>query len=346
MARTMFRRPLQHRDCTHTAVFELLSNTAAKKRCKATIGPAQESHRQKQCRHPPDVIPMWGQMVNSGNCCGFIYQQGMIRTGVAKHASLQTQDERQTKAADQETPKWHVARHGSLLKNKEKMRIKDTDLAAHLTVHIHLCEARGAERRARSEAAKQYRRKRGIERRREKRKRKGQKLRSVMIAATPAAPQGPGQRSSGPSMAHLSALIRDDLPAASFLETSEVHASWSFLRGARRKRMRAKLPRSCGSRDDYSGAIKDTLEKTEAPKKRVKTVTMRADSLATTEADFFKTLLDHHEETQKHLNELSAQLCQVIRAVSPWTVQLTSQAVPSNREVQDRSTCGSEHECV
>ena len=41
-----------------------------------------------------------------------------------------------------------------------------------------------------------------------------------------------------------------------------------------------------------------------------KTVTMRPESLATTEADFFKTLLDRQEETQKHLNELSAQLCQ------------------------------------
>ena len=35
---------------------------------------------------------------------------------------------------------------------------------------------------------------------------------------------------------------------------------------------------------------------------------MRAESLATTEADFFKTLLDRQEEAQKHLNELAAQL--------------------------------------
>ena len=37
-------------------------------------------------------------------------------------------------------------------------------------------------------------------------------------------------------------------------------------------------------------------------------MTTRKESLATTEADFFKTLLDRQEETQKHLNELSAQL--------------------------------------
>ena len=37
---------------------------------------------------------------------------------------------------------------------------------------------------------------------------------------------------------------------------------------------------------------------------------MRAESLATTEADFSKTLLDRQEEAQRHLNELSAQLSQ------------------------------------
>ena len=55
-------------------------------------------------------------------------------------------------------------------------------------------------------------------------------------------------------------------------------------------------------------AIKDTLEETEALEKRVKTVTMRAESLATTEADFFQTLLECQEETQRNLQELSAQL--------------------------------------
>ena len=52
----------------------------------------------------------------------------------------------------------------------------------------------------------------------------------------------------------------------------------------------------------YSGAIKDTLEKTGALEKDVQ------ESVATTEADFYITLLDRHEDPQKHLNELSAQL--------------------------------------
>ena len=58
----------------------------------------------------------------------------------------------------------------------------------------------------------------------------------------------------------------------------------------------------------HSGVIKDTLEKTEAVDNHVRTVTMRAESLAITEADFFKTLLDLHEERRKHLNELSPKL--------------------------------------
>ena len=48
---------------------------------------------------------------------------------------------------------------------------------------------------------------------------------------------------------------------------------------------------------------------TEALEKRVKTVTMRAESLATTEADFFKTFLERYKSTQRNLNNLSARLC-------------------------------------
>ena len=60
----------------------------------------------------------------------------------------------------------------------------------------------------------------------------------------------------------------------------------------------------------FNGTIKDTLAKTEALEKHVNNVNMRAEALATTEADFFKALLDRQEEAQNHLNELSAQLSQ------------------------------------
>ena len=60
----------------------------------------------------------------------------------------------------------------------------------------------------------------------------------------------------------------------------------------------------------FNGAIKDTFEKAEALEKHIKTVAVRVESLATTEADFFKTLLDRQEEAQRHLNGLAAQLCQ------------------------------------
>ena len=37
---------------------------------------------------------------------------------------------------------------------------------------------------------------------------------------------------------------------------------------------------------------------------------MRADTLVTTEADFFQTLIDSQEETIRELNTLYGQLCQ------------------------------------
>ena len=49
----------------------------------------------------------------------------------------------------------------------DKMQMKETDLAAHLPVCMHLCETRANESSARSEAAEQHRKKRGTERRRE-----------------------------------------------------------------------------------------------------------------------------------------------------------------------------------
>ena len=53
--------------------------------------------------------------------------------------------------------------------------------------------------------------------------------------------------------------------------------------------------------------------------------TMRMESLATTEEDFCKTLLDRQKETQKHLDELSAQLCQT-RATQQETRRTKRQA--------------------
>ena len=45
----------------------------------------------------------------------------------------------------------------------------------------------------------------------------------------------------------------------------------------------------------HNEAIKRTLEMTEALEKRVKTVTMTAESLATTEGDSFKTFLERYQ---------------------------------------------------
>ena len=60
----------------------------------------------------------------------------------------------------------------------------------------------------------------------------------------------------------------------------------------------------------------------------VKTVTMRAGSLTTTDVDFFKTLLDRHEETQSRMNALTPQLFLPVSAkvTTPKTAQAMSGA--------------------
>ena len=57
-------------------------------------------------------------------------------------------------------------------------------------------------------------------------------------------------------------------------------------------------------------ATKCTLEKTDALENNVTTATMKADSLAATEADFFQTLIERKEECLRELNVLYCQLCQ------------------------------------
>ena len=71
-----------------------------------------------------------------------------------------------------------------------------------------------------------------------------------------------------------------------------------------------KFVEATEAEETYHDAIKRTVEKTEVLEKHVKTVTMRADSLVTTEADFFQTLIERQEETIRELNTLCGQLCQ------------------------------------
>ena len=52
----------------------------------------------------------------------------------------------------------------------------------------------------------------------------------------------------------------------------------------------------------FNDTIKDTLEKADPLEIHVKTVTMRAESLATTDADFFKTLVNRQGKPRTSLN--------------------------------------------
>ena len=70
-----------------------------------------------------------------------------------------------------------------------------------------------------------------------------------------------------------------------------------------------KIADAAIAEEAYHDAIQRTLEKTEALERHVMTVTMRADSLAFVEADFFQTLIERQEETIRELNTLYGHLC-------------------------------------
>ena len=72
-----------------------------------------------------------------------------------------------------------------------------------------------------------------------------------------------------------------------------------------------KFAEAAEAEETYHAAIRRTLEKTEALEKHVKTVTMRADSLALNETDFFQTLIERQEETIRDLNTIYGQLSQL-----------------------------------
>ena len=71
-----------------------------------------------------------------------------------------------------------------------------------------------------------------------------------------------------------------------------------------------KFAEASEAEEAYHNAIRRTLDKTAAIEKHVKTVTMRADSLVTTEADFFQTLIEQQEASVRELNTPCGQLCQ------------------------------------
>ena len=71
-----------------------------------------------------------------------------------------------------------------------------------------------------------------------------------------------------------------------------------------------KYAEAAEAEETYHASIRRTLERTEALEKHVKTVTRRADTMVTTEADFFQTLIERQEETIRELNTLYCQLCQ------------------------------------
>ena len=108
------------------------NSSACRDRGKAGVSSIEETWETTLLILPPDVVPMWCQLKESGDCCGFTT----------------------TKKSE---PSWRVARNGSFNFKKDKVQIKEIDQAAHLPVYIHLCEAQTVERSIRSETAWSYR---------------------------------------------------------------------------------------------------------------------------------------------------------------------------------------------
>ena len=104
--------------------------------------------------------------------------------------------------------------------------------------------------------------------------------------------------------------------ATSYSKGNAAYAAMEDVISARERQEQAKLAydqkfaEAAEAEETYHNAIRRTLEKTEAREKHVKTVTMRADSLAHTEADFFQLLIARQEESIHELNAFPGQLCQ------------------------------------
>ena len=83
----------------------------------------------------------------------------------------------------------------------------------------------------------------------------------------------------------------------------------STTRGSPNELTTRKFAEAATAKEAYPDTIRRTLEKTEKLERHVKTVTMRADSLAFVNADFFQTLIERQEQTIPELNSLYDHLC-------------------------------------
>ena len=89
-----------------------LHNTSAyRERGKAKLGSTEEAWKETLPIPPPDLVPMWEQIEDSGECCGYTLTKNVAN--------------------------WRVAKHGSLQLDKEKMQIRVADQEAHFTVFVH-----------------------------------------------------------------------------------------------------------------------------------------------------------------------------------------------------------------
>ena len=66
-------------------------NTSAfRKGGKVKLSSIEEVWEEMRLTHPPDLVPMWGQMEDSGDCCCFVFtNRSVTNWRAARHGSLQ-----------------------------------------------------------------------------------------------------------------------------------------------------------------------------------------------------------------------------------------------------------------
>ena len=111
------------------------NSSAYRERGKAGVSLIKGTWEETMLLPPSGAVPMWCQMKETEDCCGFIITK-------------------------KNEPSWRVAEHGSVQLNEVKMQIKETDQAAHFSVYMYLCEAQTVERSIRCETAKSFRKQR------------------------------------------------------------------------------------------------------------------------------------------------------------------------------------------
>ena len=107
------------------------------------------------------------------------------------------------------------------------------------------------------------------------------------------------------------------------------------IRALRAEFYEQKCDKASAAETTFNGATRDTLEKAEALEKHAKTVAMTAESLATTEADFFKTC---STARKKHRGTRTSSQRSYASTAPPSAPHSKNRAAQKNKKEGETST--------